>query len=52
MHWHLVPHPTLSLSQLFRETLPALGRLRDQGLVKALGVTGYPLDIYPYVLDK
>lgn len=38
--------------QIVTETIPALQKLRDQGLVRAIGITGLPLDIYPYVVDK
>ena len=38
--------------QIVTETIPALQKLRDQGLVKFIGVTGLPLDIYTYVLDR
>ena len=38
--------------QIVTETIPALQKLRDQGLVKFVGITGLPLDIYTYVLDR
>ncbi len=38
--------------QIVTETIPALQKLRDQGLVKFIGITGLPLDIYTYVLDR
>lgn len=31
------------LAQIWEETLPALGRLREQGKVRAIGITGLPL---------
>jgi diketogulonate reductase-like aldo/keto reductase len=34
------------------ETLPTLLELKQQGIIKAIGITGYPLDILNYVLDK
>jgi hypothetical protein len=42
----------LGFSQIVTETLPALQELKKEGLVRAVGITGLPLDIYPYVLDK
>jgi L-galactose dehydrogenase len=33
-------------------TLPALVKLRDAGKIRAIGVTGYPLEIFPYVLAR
>ena len=38
--------------QIVTETIPALQKLKDQGLVKFIGITGLPLDIYTYVLDR
>lgn len=40
------------LDQVVSETLPALVRLRDQGIVRHIGITGLPLGIFPYVLDR
>lgn len=41
-----------SLDQIVEETIPALLTLKDQGLVKYIGITGLPLKIYSYVLDR
>ena len=41
-----------SLDQIVCETLPALRKLRDQGKVRFIGITGYPLRIYRDVLDR
>ncbi len=38
--------------QIVNETIPALQKLKEQGLVRFIGITGYPLDIYTYVLDR
>ena len=38
--------------QIVNETIPALQKLKQEGLVKFIGITGYPLDIYTYVLDR
>jgi L-galactose dehydrogenase len=40
------------LDQLVAETLPALTRLRDQGRIGHIGITGLPLKIFPAVLDR
>jgi L-galactose dehydrogenase len=32
--------------------LPTLLELKQAGVIKAIGITGYPLDIFTYVLDK
>lgn len=37
------------LDQVCRETIPALVKLRESGKVRAVGITGYPLEIFPYV---
>lgn len=34
------------------ETLPALQRLREEGLVRHIGITGLPLKIFQFVLDR
>ncbi|KAL0023280.1 hypothetical protein WJX77_002726 [Trebouxia sp. C0004] len=40
------------MRQIVNETIPALQKLKEQGLVRFIGITGYPLDIYTYVLDR
>lgn len=40
------------LLQIVNETIPALQKLKEEGLIKFIGITGYPLDIYTYVLDR
>ncbi len=34
------------------ETLPALQRLKEAGLVRHIGITGLPFSIFHYVLDR
>lgn len=41
-----------SLDQIINETLPALRELRAQGKVRFIGITGLPLRIFSYVLDR
>lgn len=38
--------------QVVKETLPALVKLKEQGLVRFIGITGLPLKIFPYILDR
>ena len=38
--------------QVVSETIPALLKLKEEGLVRHIGITGLPLKIYPYVLDR
>jgi L-galactose dehydrogenase len=40
------------LDQIIEETLPALAKLREKGLVKNVGITGLPLKIFTYILDR
>lgn len=41
-----------SLDQIISETLPALQQLKQHGLVRFVGITGLPLHIYKYVLER
>ncbi|KAK9909287.1 hypothetical protein WJX75_000053 [Coccomyxa subellipsoidea] len=40
------------LEQVITETLPALQKLKEQGLVRFIGITGLPLKIFQTVLDR
>lgn len=42
----------VSLDQVWRETLPALNKLKKDGVVGAVGITGLPFKALQYVLDK
>lgn len=42
----------VDLDQVVNETLPALHRLKESGLVRHVGITGLPLKIFTTVLDK
>ncbi|HEX7379843.1 MAG TPA: aldo/keto reductase [Pirellulales bacterium] len=42
----------VEMSQIVSETLPALEKIRAQGKVRFIGVSGYPLNIFRYVLDR
>lgn len=41
-----------SFDQIVHETIPALYRLRDQGKVRFVGVTGLPLKAFRYVVQR
>lgn len=41
-----------SLDQIVEQTLPALHRLRDQGKVRFVGITGLPLKVFTVVLER
>jgi aryl-alcohol dehydrogenase-like predicted oxidoreductase len=42
----------VEMSQIVGETLPALAKLKAQGKVRFVGVSGYPMNIFRYVLDR
>jgi L-galactose dehydrogenase len=42
----------VEMAQIVEETLPALRRLQEQGKVRFIGVSGYPMAIFRYVLDR
>lgn len=41
-----------SLDQVVNETLPALERMRESGKVGFVGITGLPLHVFRYVIDR
>lgn len=41
-----------SLDQIAEETIPALRKLQEQGKVRYIGITGLPLGIFKFVLDR
>ncbi|KAL0422480.1 UNVERIFIED_CONTAM: L-galactose dehydrogenase [Sesamum latifolium] len=41
-----------SLDQIVTETIPALVKLKETGKIKFIGITGLPLGIFSYVLDR
>ncbi|MFN3649187.1 MAG: aldo/keto reductase [Armatimonadota bacterium] len=41
-----------SIEQVVEETLPALRRVQEQGKVRFIGITGYPLKIFREVLSR
>jgi len=41
-----------SLDQIVNETIPAMRKLQEQGKVQFIGITGLPLKIFRYVLDR
>jgi aryl-alcohol dehydrogenase-like predicted oxidoreductase len=42
----------VEMSQIIAETLPALRKAQQQGKVRFVGISGYPMKIFRYVLDR
>lgn len=42
----------VDMRQIIDETLPALRRVQQQGKVRFIGISGYPMNIFKYVLDQ
>ena len=43
---------SLPLLQIVEETIPELVKLKEEGLIRHIGITGLPLPIYKKVLDR
>lgn len=42
----------VDMSQIVEETLPALRTIQEQGKVRFVGISGYPMNAFKYVLDR
>src|SRR6478672_9148417 len=42
----------VEMSQIVEESLPALRKVQQQGKVRFIGISGYPMNIFRYVLDR
>src|ERR687895_2053859 len=42
----------VDMRQIVDETLPALRKVQQQGKVRFVGISGYPMKIFKYVLDR
>eukprot|EP00208_Stichococcus_sp_RCC1054_P002897 CAMPEP_0206140554 /NCGR_PEP_ID=MMETSP1473-20131121/9751_1 /ASSEMBLY_ACC=CAM_ASM_001109 /TAXON_ID=1461547 /ORGANISM="Stichococcus sp, Strain RCC1054" /LENGTH=330 /DNA_ID=CAMNT_0053534731 /DNA_START=120 /DNA_END=1112 /DNA_ORIENTATION=+ len=51
VHCHDI-ESAVDMQQIIKETIPALQELKKEGLIRHIGITGLPLDIYTYILDR
>jgi L-galactose dehydrogenase len=42
----------VDMAQIVEETLPALRKVQEQGKVRFVGVSGYPMNVFRYVLER
>ena len=42
----------VDMQQIVDETLPALRRIQEQGKVRFIGVSGYPMKMFKFILDQ
>jgi len=42
----------VDMQQIVEETIPALRKVQQQGKVRLVGMSGYPMKIFQYVLDR
>src|SRR3954447_15467260 len=42
----------VDMNQIVDETLPALRKVQQQGKVRFVGISGYPMKIFQYVVDR
>src|SRR5436305_7169198 len=42
----------VDMAQIVEETLPALRKIQSQGKVRFVGISGYPMKIFRYVLER
>src|SRR5690349_11624084 len=42
----------VEMSQIVEETLPALRKVQQEGKVRFVGISGYPMKIFRYILDR
>jgi L-galactose dehydrogenase len=42
----------VDMAQIVEETLPALRKIQQQGKVRWVGISGYPMSIFRYVLER
>ncbi len=50
LHLHDIEYS--DMNQIIEESIPTLYRLKEQGKIRFHGITGFPLKIYPKVMDQ
>lgn len=50
--WSLPHADSVCVRQIIAETIPALVKLKETGKVRFIGITGLPLKVFHYVLDR
>ena len=42
----------VDMAQIVEETLPALRKIQQQGKVRFVGMSGYPMKMFRYILER
>ena len=42
----------VEMQQIVNETLPAIQKIRDTGKVRYIGFSGYPMKVFPFIMDQ